>query len=72
MAPAKCTVPKPCSVTPEIIASIQTDATNKKEPETRAKAAAKISELAATAGAQEEPYMIELLEVAILLAGDNK
>ena len=71
MAPAKCTVPKPSSVTAEIVASIQKDAKNKKEPETRA-AAKKISELASKSGAQDEPFMIELLEVAITLAGDNK
>ena len=72
MAPAKCTVPKPSSVTAEIVASIQKDAKNKKEPETRAAAAKKISELASKSGAQDEPFMIELLEVAITLAGDNK
>ena len=72
MAPAKCTVPKPSSVTAEIVASIQKDAKNKKEPETRAAAAKKISELASKSGAQDEPFMIVLLEVAITLAGDNK
>ena len=73
MAPAKCTVPKPSSVvTAEVVASLQKDATNKKEPETRANAAKKIGELATKSGAQEEPFMIELLEVAITLAGDNK
>ena len=73
MAPAKCTVPKPSSVvTAEVVASLQKDATNKKEPETRANAARKIGELATKSGAQEEPFMIELLEVAIILAGDNK
>jgi elongation factor 3 len=72
MAPKGCTVPKAAKITTADVADIQDKAAQKKDEDARKAAADKIIELVASASAAEEPYLIDLLEVAITLAGDNK
>ena len=72
MAPAKCKTPAASKITKDVIAAVVADSTKKKDEDARKAAADKITELVAAAGVAEEPMLIELLEVAITLAGDNK
>ena len=72
MAPSKCNVPAAAKVTPADVEGIKTEAAKKKDEDARKAAAEKITEIANAASFAEEPYLIDLLEVAITLAGDNK
>jgi len=72
MAPKGCTVPPAAKITPADVERIKEDAGKKKEEDARKAAADSIVQLASTASFAEEPYLIQLLEVAITLAGDNK
>uniref|UniRef100_A0A7S0S758 Chromo domain-containing protein n=1 Tax=Mantoniella antarctica TaxID=81844 RepID=A0A7S0S758_9CHLO len=72
MAPAKCKVPKAAKITKDIVDAIRVDSLKKKEEVARKAAADKITELVIAAGVAEEPYLIDLLEIAITLSGDNK
>jgi elongation factor 3 len=72
MAPTKCNVPAAAKITPADVKSLAEEAAKKKDEDARKAAAEKIAELAGAASFAEEPYLIELLETAITLAGDNK
>ena len=72
MAPAKCKAPAAAKITKDAIEAIRADSTKKKDEDARVGAANKIAELTAAAGVAEEPHLIELLEIAITLSGDNK
>ncbi|ACO67907.1 predicted protein [Micromonas commoda] len=72
MAPAKCKTPASSKITKDVIDAVVADSTKKKDEDARKAAAEKITELVNAAGVAEEPMLIDLLEVAITLAGDNK
>ena len=72
MAPTKCNVPAAAKISPADVKSLAEEAAKKKDEDARKAAAEKIAELAGAASFAEEPYLIELLETAITLAGDNK
>jgi elongation factor 3 len=71
MAPAKCKVPKAAKITKDIVDAIRVDSLKKKEEVARKAAADKITELVIAAGVAEEPYLIDLLEIAITLSGNK-
>ena len=72
MAPPKCKVPAASKITQAIVDSIKEDALKKKDEPARVAAANKITEIVTASGVPEEPFLIQLLGVAITLAGDNK
>ena len=72
MAPAKCKTPASSKITKDVIDAVVADSTKKKDEDARKAAAEKITELVNAATVAEEPMLIDLLEVAITLAGDNK
>lgn len=72
MAPSKCNVPAAAKISVADVDSLREESKKKKDEDARKAAADKITELATAASFAEEPYLIDLLEVAINLAGDNK
>ena len=72
MAPAKCKTPAAAKITTADVAAIKEDSLKKKDEDARKAAAEKITALVNDAGHAEEPMLIDLLEIAITLAGDNK
>lgn len=72
MAPPKCKAPKAAAITKDIVESVRADSIKKKDEDARKCAAEKIAELVVASGVAEEPFLIDLLEIAITLAGDNK
>ena len=72
MAPSKCNVPAAAKISVADVDSLREESKKKKDEDARKAAADKITELANAASFAEEPYLIDLLEVAINLAGDNK
>ena len=72
MAPPKCKAPAASKIPQATIDSIKEDSLKKKDEDARKAAAEKITELVNSAGHAEEPMLIDLLEIAITLAGDNK
>ena len=72
MAPSKCNVPAVAKISVADVDSLREESKKKKDEDARKAAADKITELANAASFAEEPYLIDLLEVAINLAGDNK
>ena len=72
MAPKGCTVPAAAKITTADVAAVKEDSEKKKDEDARKAAAEKITALAGAASFAEEPYLIQLLEIAITLAGDNK
>jgi elongation factor 3 len=72
MAPPKCKAPKAAKITAALVESVRADSLKKKEPDARKAAAEQITQLVIASGVAEEPYLIDLLEIAINLCGDNK
>jgi elongation factor 3 len=72
MAPKQCKLPTASAITPELVASIKEGSLKKKDEAARQAAAEKILELVSSATVAEEPMLVELLGIAITLAGDNK
>ena len=72
MAPTKCKTPSAPKVSAADIAAIKEDSLKKKDEDARKAAAEKITEIVNAATCAEEPMLIDLLEIAITLAGDNK
>jgi len=72
MAPTKCIVPKASVITDDILAKIKEDYVKKKDEAARTGAAETIKGIVEKATVAEEPMLIELLEIAITLSGDNK
>ena len=72
MAPTKCKTPSAPAITKTIVASLLEDSLKKKDEDARVAAAKKIKELVDAATTADEPACVELLTIAITLAGDNK
>ena len=71
MAPPKCKVPKASAITKDIVDAIRVESVKKKDEDARKVAAERISALVAASTVAEEPMLVELLELALTLAGDN-
>ena len=65
-------MPAAAKITTADVAAVKEDSEKKKDEDARKAAAEKIVALAGSASFAEEPYLIQLLEIAITLAGDNK